>query len=294
MNNNLVTIIIVTYKSAHIISKALEQIINKGFRIIIIDNDSRDNLENIIADEYSNKEIELIKLPKNIGFGRANNIALARIKTKYAFLLNPDAFIIGDALEKLIHYMEKDKNIALAGAFDVKKIDPSKDEIINAVNNHKKTVEIIKENQDLIETSFICGGYMLLNMSVFIKLGFFDENLFLYGEDEELCDRVIANKYKIIQVKTAFVYHQEHSATKTKGMLEKYLLLYKRYSHMGWSRVYLKRKRGKANIDIFISLVFQLLSSFLYLACFSFRRFIIRFARAKGGISNLLLFKKLK
>ena len=81
------TIVIVTYKSAHIISKALEQIINKGFRIIIVDNDSRDNLENIIADEYSNKERELIKLPKNIGFGRANNIALAKVTNKICFFV---------------------------------------------------------------------------------------------------------------------------------------------------------------------------------------------------------------
>jgi N-acetylglucosaminyl-diphospho-decaprenol L-rhamnosyltransferase len=286
------TIIIVTYKSAHIVEQALKNIVNKGYPIIIIDNNSNDSLEEFLKQNYQNSQIELIKLANNVGFSKANNIVLRKTKTKYAFLLNPDAIITENSIENLVKQANKNKNIALAGAFDSRKENPTPQEISQAIIGHKKTIKIINENDDYIETNFICGGYMLLKMAIFEKIGFLDENLFLYGEDEEICDRVIANNYKIIQVKNSLVYHNEHSATKTNGLIEKYYLLYKRYNHMGWSRVYLKRKRGKKTTKLFASLVWQLLSSLMYLVTFRLNGFIIRLGRAVGGLRNLLFYKE--
>jgi GT2 family glycosyltransferase len=285
-----VTIIIVTYKSAHIVGKALKNITNKGYPIIIVDNNSNDNLEEFLKQNYSNSDIELIKLANNVGFSKANNVALRKTKTKYAFLLNPDAIITENSIENLIKQADRNENIALAGAFDTKKEDPTPQEINQAIVEHKKTIKIIDENDYYIQTNFICGGYMLLKMSIFEKIGFLDENLFLYGEDEEICDRVIANNYQIIQVKNSLVYHNEHSATKTKGLIEKYYLLYKRYNYMGWSRIYLKRKRGKKTTKLFFSLIFQLLSSFCYLIILQFNKFTIRLGRSVGGLRNLFFY----
>jgi GT2 family glycosyltransferase len=291
-NKENVTIIIVTYKSAHIVGKALKNITNKGYQIIIVDNNSNDNLEEFLKQNYPNSDIELIKLANNIGFSKANNIALRKTKTKYAFLLNPDAIITENSIENLVKQANRDKNIALAGAFDTKKEDPTTQEISQSITEHKKTIKIIDENNDYIETNFICGGYVLLKMTIFEKIGFLDENLFLYGEDEEICDRVIANNYQIIQVKNSLVYHNEHSATKTKGLIEKYYLLYKRYNYMGWSRVYLKRKRGKKTAKLFISLVWQLLSSIIYLITFKLNGFVIRLGRSIGGLRNLFFYRR--
>lgn len=289
MNQNKeTTIIIVTYKSAHIVGEALKNIADKGYKIIIVDNNSQDDLENYLAKNYQNSQIELIKLGQNLGFSKANNIALRKTTTKYALLLNPDAIITEQSIENLVEQADKKVEIALVGAFDTKKEHPTTEEISQAIEDHKKTVKIFDENDHYIETNFICGGYMLLKMAIFQKIGFLDENLFLYGEDEEICDRTIANNYKIIQVKNSFVYHDEHSATKTKGLLEKYYLLYKRYYHMGWSRVYLKRKRGKKTAKLFTSLLFQLFSSLFYLFTFQLSKFCIRLGRAVGGLSNLL------
>ena len=290
--NRKVTIIIVTYKSTHIINQALKNISNKGYRIIIVDNASNDNLEEFLNNNYQSSQIELIKLPNNVGFSKANNIALRKTKTKYAFLLNPDAIITKDSIENLVNQADTDKNIALAGAFDIKKENPIPQEISQAIKDYKKTIKIIDENDDYIQTNFICGGYMLLKMAIFEKIGFLDENLFLYGDDEELCERAIANNYKVIQVKNSLVYHNDHSSTKTNGLIEKYFLLYKRYNYMGWSRVYLKRKRGKKPLKLFLSLTFQLLSSPFYLMTFGLSGFITRLGRSIGGLKNLLFYRQ--
>ena len=287
--NHQITIIIVTYKSAHIIENCLKTIINNGYKIIIVDNNSNDNLAQIIHSNYDNHNIELIKLPHNIGFGRANNVALQKVTTKFAFLLNPDATITQDSLNNLAQQANDDNNIALAGCFDIKKLNPTNHEISKEIETLKKKIKIIHENENYIQTTFICGGYMLLRMDIFKKIGFFDENIFLYAEDEELCDRAIANNYKVIQVKNSICFHNDHSSTYTNNYYEEIYMIFKRYYHMGWSRTYIKKKRGKKSLKLFSSLIFQLISSPIYLISFRLKDFIKRFARSVSGFSNLLI-----
>lgn len=281
-----VTIIIVSYNSSHIIGNELQNIINKGYRIIIIDNGSNDNIEKYLKNNFKGSGIRLISLENNIGFGRANNLALEKINTRYAFLLNPDAIITEKSIDNLVIETDRDQRIALAGATDVKKQKTKKDDIEKAIINYKKNIEIISENKNYLETKFLCGGYLLLKTEIFRKIGFFNKDLFLYGEDEELCDRVIKNGYKNILVKNSTVWHNDHSSTKTNNIIGKYKLLYQRYYYMGWSRTYLKRNRIKKS-QIWSHLIRQFFSSFLYLPLLKLNKFIERLARSIGGLSNL-------
>ena len=74
--NQDVTIIIVTYKSCHIIGKALKNIVNKGYNICIVDNGSNDNLKQYLKENFKGSNIKLTCLQSNVGFGRANNLIL--------------------------------------------------------------------------------------------------------------------------------------------------------------------------------------------------------------------------
>ena len=67
--------------------QALKNIINKGYRIVIVDNGSKDNLEQYLQDSFKGSGIKLISLENNIGFGRANNLALKEVTTNYAFFI---------------------------------------------------------------------------------------------------------------------------------------------------------------------------------------------------------------
>jgi N-acetylglucosaminyl-diphospho-decaprenol L-rhamnosyltransferase len=279
-----IAIVIVTFKSAHIIEDTLRPIVNNGFDITIVDNNSEDDLELVINEHFNSCEINLIKLDKNIGFAGANNVVLRKLKSKYTLLLNPDAIIRKKDIDLLVSYCDADEKVALSGAFDTKVLNPSSIDIETAIDEYIKTVKIFNDNNDFIETNFICGGYMLLKMSVFRKIGFFDERFFLYGEDEELCDRVIQNQYKIIMVKKALVYHNQHSSTKVNNVKEKYFLLFKRYYHMGWSRTYLKQIRGKPLTKIVFSLIIQFISSVFYIFCFQPEKAVMRIGRSIGGL----------
>ncbi len=68
--------------------------------VLLVDNASSDNTIQIVADNFP--QVKIIKLDKNIGYGRANNVALRQVETEFALILNPDAFILENDIEKIL------------------------------------------------------------------------------------------------------------------------------------------------------------------------------------------------
>ena len=281
-----VTIITVSYKSSHIICDALDSIVNKGYRIIVVDNGSNDDIEQVLKDRYPGSDIELIILKSNCGFGRANNVALKMVKTKFSLLLNPDAIIHEESIDNLVKYANKDKKIALASPLDVKNIPPSNKEINESIENHKRAFGKHLDKGNHIETEFLCGGFLLLKMEVFNKIGFFDKKIFLYFEDSELCKRSIKEGHKNILVKNSFCKHVQSTSTATKSLFEKYFLLYKRHWHMGWSKMHLKK--NKSLTSFIFGFFIKLLSIILHLMKLDFTTTVSRFGKLMGMTSNIL------
>ena len=111
-NTNL-TIIIVTYNSEAIIHNCLSNISPENNEVFVVDNNSSDTTVKIIADNF--KTVKIIKNPTNLGFGRANNIALSQTKNNFALILNVDAQISPDDIKKTIEIMSQNPDIAIAG-----------------------------------------------------------------------------------------------------------------------------------------------------------------------------------
>jgi GT2 family glycosyltransferase len=281
-----ITIIIVTYKSTHIILDTLKNIVGKGYTIKIVDNGSKDNLEQLLKQNYPNSGIELILLTNNYGFGKANNIALEQTTTKYALILNPDAIITPTSIDNLVIEANKDQYVALASPFPNAKENPTKEEQQESINNYKKNIKIIAENDHYIQTNCICGGYMLMNMNVFQKIGFFDKNIFLYYEDVELSKRSIDNGYKNIVVKNSNVFHCEGRSTKDSGLFQNYKIFYMRNYYRAWSEIYMD-KENKNIYKIILKIIYQFISSFACLLVFN-NKFISKLAKSLGSASNLL------
>lgn len=290
------SIVMVSYNSSHIITNSINNLINSNIKIYIVDNKSADDIETTLKENYSNSNITLVKLANNYGFSNATNVALKKIKTKYSLILNPDAIITLQSITNLIKEIEKDDNIALASpiplnnyptsnSLDNIDIDIKEQAIRNYIENNKI---ICNYNDNSIEVPFICGGYCLMKMDIFRKIGFFDENLFLYGEDEEISTRTIKFGYKNILVKDAFVIHYGQCSTKTRSVFEKLKYLFLRNYHQGWAKIYLKRSKENY-LTLMIKAIFQLFVSFINL--FTFKKFIAKFARAIGMIRNLFSLK---
>ncbi len=203
----------------------MQNIIKQGYRIIIVDNGSKDNIEDVLDANFKSSNIELIKLQYNIGFGRANNLALERVKTKYAFLLNPDAIIMPNSIDLMLEIAEQNQNIALLNPIFVKDIS-----LLHYVNKNKKI------EKAYTKAEFISGGAMFMNMNIFRDIGFFDMNIFLYHEDSQISSLALNNGLKIFSqiillCKSAICVN-----------LEPFIkVLFKRHYHLGWSYSYVEK-----------------------------------------------------
>ena len=183
MNKNL-TIVIPSYRSTNFILKHINKLSHK-YKIIIIENSFDKNLENLIKQNYKNVDIYL---KKNIGFGKAINYASKKIKTKYFFVMNPDTKIYNYTLKHLLSACKKIKKFG--------SISP-----IHIENKRKYKKKLF------VEEKLISGQAMLFETKIFKKIKGFDENFFLYYEENDFFKRCNILDYKLYLITNAFYNH---------------------------------------------------------------------------------------
>jgi GT2 family glycosyltransferase len=93
-----VTFVIVCYKSKKIIEKCIKSI-NPKIKIIIVENSSDFNLKINLEKKFSNLKVIVAK--SNLGYSKGNNLGISKVKSKYAFILNPDAYLAKNTLQEL-------------------------------------------------------------------------------------------------------------------------------------------------------------------------------------------------
>lgn len=182
-----VSVIIVNYNMADIINQCIDSVLqqkNCDVEIIVVDNASKD--KSVDKLKLYGDNIKLVSNSANLGFGVANNIGFKHATGQYVFLLNPDAVLsTNDALEKMIRFIETNKQYGIVG--------PK----INAIEgtHPEKYYPGQKYLQKPLETlpgeiAWVIGASMLIPREVYEKVGGFDEDYFLYGEETDLCLRV--------------------------------------------------------------------------------------------------------
>jgi GT2 family glycosyltransferase len=208
---NKISILIVNYNTDDLTIQAVDSV-NKHvkeiqYEIIVVDNCSPKgtNLKNRIK---KCPNTSFYQLDENIGFGRANNYAHSKSTSEYIFLLNSDAYLIDDSLERMIEFLDKEinKSIACLGA----KILDENLELNNAYGKFYSLKDIksdfgIKKKKNKIsglvnfdsikEVDYIIGAAVLIRNSVIQKLSLFSPKYFMYYEDMDLAFRYKKNGY---------------------------------------------------------------------------------------------------
>jgi N-acetylglucosaminyl-diphospho-decaprenol L-rhamnosyltransferase len=220
----LITVIIPSYKSGKLIISHLKKI-SKKINIIVVENSGDIKLKKEIEKKYKNTKIYL---QKNIGYGRAINFGANYVKTKYFFVMNPDTVIYKDTLQKLINLAEKIKNFGM--------ICPEHIE-----NKKKKNSKIVEKSESLIG---LTAGAMIFKTKIFKKLKGFDENIFLYYEDNDYFKKCILNGYNLYIAKNSFHYHKKKNSSSAiyKNIEEKNYFKLIAGWHGQWSKFYFHKK----------------------------------------------------
>ena len=196
--NKKVFVVIVTYNGAKWIDKNITPL-NQSYypvSIIAIDNNSTDDSLTLL-EKYP--EVQLIKSPVNLGFGKANNIGMKMAleqSADYVFLLNQDAWVFEDTISKLIDVMEiEDKRCGIASPAhymaDGCTLDANfKTYLYRSLPNYM--------SKNIWFTKFVNAAAWMMSRGCIETVGYFEPLYGHYGEDRNYCDRVRYHKFSIV------------------------------------------------------------------------------------------------
>ena len=259
------TVIITTFKSDLKIENCLNSI-NSQIKVIIIENSKSESFKVNIEKKFTN--VECIIPKENLGYSKANNLGLSKVKTKYALILNPDTVLDSEAINNFLKFTKNHEDFAIVG--------PNQNEQIK--NNLKETP---------FEVNKIKGYAMFLNLSKFLNIGFFDENFFLYLEEIDLCKRVKRVKEKIYVDPNIQVLHFGGASVDPKFSEEVEL---NRNWHWMWSRFYFNKKHSNyffALISVIPKLFSSILKIIIYSVTFKALKRKIYLMRLSGLINSI-------
>lgn len=264
------SVIIVNYNVKYFLEQCLHSVQKAcagiDSEIIVADNNSSDGSRAYLQDNFSS--VKFIWNKDNIGFAKANNLALEIASGNYILFLNPDTILAEDSIRKCIDFFEKHPS---AGAVGIRMVDGSG----NFLKESKRAfpsplTSLFKlfglsavfpqsalfaryhlghlSETENHEVDVLAGAFMMMPGEVLEKTGNFDERFFMYGEDVDLSYRVQEAGYKNYYVAESTIIHFKGESTK-RGSLNYVRLFYKAMN------LFVKKHYSGSKAGLFIFLI---------------------------------------
>ena len=275
----MVSIIIINYRQKELVLACVDSIrkmIRSPYEIIIVNNSPEEIIDtsegiNVVPNE-------------NRGFSQANNLAAAQAKGEYLLLLNADTEVRNDFLNGAVAALKKKdagtmgmKMYNTDGTFQLSFWEENtfSNEKINKQNEEKfrnrdtDFINQVEENHSgVTEVDWVSGAAMLMRKDIFVKVGGFDEDFFLFYEDADLCKRIKEAGYGIYFYPKSDIVHlkgenvnEEFSSKTYFYAKQSQLLYYKKHNPLFqrmFLRVYLLTKFGFKYLTSFKSIYLKI------------------------------------
>ena len=260
-----ITCCIVLYKNdLELLRKAIDSVLSfKGdILLYLIDNSPTDLLKDIIKDE----RIIYFHTNSNFGFGYGHNLAmrLDKFESNYHIVLNPDIHFNNGVIENIISFMESNKNIGVIMPkvefpngkiqYLAKLLPTPFDFILRRVyplnlffKKLNDRFELRKFGYDkIIDVPFLSGCFLLFRTKVLNQIEGFDENIFMYTEDIDICRRTLNVGYRVVFYPKVSVIHEHEvkSFLKFKNLKIYLLSAFYYFNKWGW---FFDKERKKIN-----------------------------------------------
>lgn len=226
MTPPFVSIIIVNYNSGSYALdciRSLQRQIGVQLEIIVVDNASQDDSASVLQAQLSD-QILLIQSATNLGFGRANNLGVARASGEFLLLLNPDT-VLGEA-QTIRHLVDALLDNPQFGLMAPLMDEPRKNKLVHPRYTYpsQRYLKQTKKLNDLPgEIAWVLGACMLLKRGLFNEINGFDEDYFLYGEDIDICLRIRLAGHAIGFTDTVKIMHVSGASEIGADSYEKWL-----------------------------------------------------------------------
>lgn len=216
---------------------------NTETEVFVVDNCSTDDSLEMLRQSYP--EIKLIANSENLGFAKANNLAIEASESDYVLLLNPDTLVQEEAIRNMLSFMDAHPE---AGALGVKMIDgrgrflaESKRGLPTPAVSFYKISGLSAlfprsrrfgryhlgwlDKDKIHSVEILAGACMLVRREAIIKAGLLDENFFMYGEDIDWSYRILKAGYRNYYFPPGRILHYKGESTK-KGSLNYVYVFY--------------------------------------------------------------------
>lgn len=226
MDEPKVSAIVVTYRSAATVRATLDGLraardVGLLSRCILVDNDSDDGTVTVVREHHAWTEI--VPAGRNLGFGRGVNLGLERIKTPYVLLLNPDATLLPDALQRLVAFLDGHAKVGIAGPVlldaqgqpqPVQPLPTPGRLLAQALGLQSHGTWALPPGSGRRRVDWLCGAALLVRTELLKRLDGFDPRFFLYFEETDLCVRAAARGVETWLVGDAVAHHAAHHSAR--------------------------------------------------------------------------------
>lgn len=238
------SVIIVNYNVKYYLDQCIRSVLrafeemNTPAEIIVVDNHSADGSVDYLEQRYPQKLFPMVRFVRsahNLGFARANNIAIRQSRGEYVLLLNPDTIVGEDALKASVDFMDAHED---AGAVGVRMLGAQGRRALesrrglptpmvsffkmlgfcNRWPHHRLFGKYYMGYLPWDEPSqieVVSGAYCMLRRKALDEVGLLDEDFFMYGEDIDLSYRVLKGGYHNYYLPVDILHYKGESTQKS-------------------------------------------------------------------------------
>ncbi|MFL5034693.1 MAG: glycosyltransferase family 2 protein [Microvirga sp.] len=272
------TAIVVAHDSEGVLPACLAALDRDRVPTLVVDNASADRSA-AVAEEHA---CAVLRIAQNEGYGRAANLGARACETAFILIMNPDIVLDAGAVPALLEAAERYPD---AGLLAPRIVEPDgrfffQPRSLLAPYLSNPGGKLALPEGDCC-APFLSGACCLVRRDLFLRLGGFDPNIFLFYEDDDLCRRIADAGHALIHVHDAVARHARGASSAAKPGRT-----FRARWHQAWSRAYVSRKYGLPNPA---ARMLVLNAAKTVLALFSFRRSVVeRYAgSAAGALASL-------
>ena len=194
--------------------------------VYVVDNASSDGSPEMVREDFPG--VTLVAGKANLGFTRGNNVALRRCRGRYVLLLNPDTRVVGDALSRMLDYMEAHPDAGVLGPqlrYGDGSLQSSRRRFPTLMtafwestllqnwfprNRWARAYSLADTPDDLVQdVDWVVGACMLMRGEAIQQVGLLDEHFFMYSEELDWCRRIVAAGWRVVYFPQAVIIHYE-------------------------------------------------------------------------------------
>ncbi len=248
------TVVIVSYNVRYYLEQCIDSVMRATTdverEIYVVDNDSQDGTIDYLHERFGN-DIVIIECQHNLGFARANNIAIRQSTGEYVLLLNPDTFVAETAIKTALQFMEEHTK---AGGVGIKMYNADGTvapesrralptpyiSLMKMLGRSKRYYMSHLSWDEPGQMEVMSGAFCMVRREVLDKVGMLDKDFFMYGEDIDLSYRILKGGYENWYVPAKMVHYKGESTQKTSyryvHVFYQAMLIFfrKHYSHLSF------------------------------------------------------------